>query len=269
MSNPWFRLYSEFAHDPKVQMMSEAMQRRYVMLMCMRCSNVTASLRNEEIAFQLRISDAELIETKAFFIEKGFIDDAWNLVNWDKRQFASDRDSSGAKRQKEFRERQREKKSVTLRNAPITLPDTDTDTDTDKKKEDKSSSAPNAKQVRFDAASGVFEVPEQFRLQWVKAYPAIEIDTELSQAASWLLANPKNAKSNYARFLVNWLSKAQDTAPVAQRQKVANKSEPDWNSKPAWAVKAGFEDLAAANLARCYERNAHEFSNGKRTEVAL
>lgn len=129
MTNPWFRLYSEFAHDPKVQMMPEAMQRRYIMLMCMRCSNVTVTLRDDEIAFQLRISDAELAETKRLFISKGFIDDAWNLVNWDKRQFASDHDPSGAERQKRYREKQREIKAVTLRNGQVTPPDTDTDTD--------------------------------------------------------------------------------------------------------------------------------------------
>jgi hypothetical protein len=125
MSNPWFRLYSEFAHDPKVQMMTEAMQRRYIMLMCMRCSNVTATLRNDEIAFQLRISESELKETKVFFIEKGFIDDSWNLVNWDKRQFKSDYDVSGAERQKRYRENKRN----ALRNVSLTLPDTDTDTE--------------------------------------------------------------------------------------------------------------------------------------------
>ena len=132
MSNPWFRMYAEFAHDPKVQMLSEVMQRRYIMLMCMRCSNVTVTLRDEEIAFQLRITDAELAETKALFVKKGFISNDWNLLNWEKRQFVSDHDPSGAERQKRFRE----KKRNALRNAPeqkdnapVTLPDTDTDTD--------------------------------------------------------------------------------------------------------------------------------------------
>ncbi len=37
MSNAWFRLYHEFSADPKVQMLSEADQRRYIMLLCMRC----------------------------------------------------------------------------------------------------------------------------------------------------------------------------------------------------------------------------------------
>lgn len=90
MANQWFRMYSEFATDAKVQMMSEAMQRRYLMLMCLRCSNTLVTLHDEEIAFQLRISNEELAETKALFIKKGFIDAAWNLLNWEKRQFASD-----------------------------------------------------------------------------------------------------------------------------------------------------------------------------------
>ena len=90
MANPWFRLYSEFAHDPKIQMLSEAMQRRYVMLMCLRCSEVLETLHETEIAFQLRLSTGELEETKQLFISKNFIDKHWNLLNWDKRQFVSD-----------------------------------------------------------------------------------------------------------------------------------------------------------------------------------
>lgn len=94
MANPWFRMYSEFSHDPKVQMMTEAMQRRYMMLMCLQCSNSLVTLHETEIAFHLRISDADLTETKALFISKGFIDKSWNLLNWEKRQFASDQSNA-------------------------------------------------------------------------------------------------------------------------------------------------------------------------------
>lgn len=90
MANQWFRLYAEFATDPKVQMMSESMQRRYIMLLCMRCSNSLVTLQDEEVAFQLRITAEELTETKALFIKKGFITSTWDLPNWEKRQFASD-----------------------------------------------------------------------------------------------------------------------------------------------------------------------------------
>lgn len=94
MANPWFRMYSEFANDPKVQMMNEAMQRRYVMIMCMRCSNDLVTLHETEIAFHLRITEDELEETKSLFIRKGFVDEDWNVLNWDKRQFVSDSSSA-------------------------------------------------------------------------------------------------------------------------------------------------------------------------------
>lgn len=132
MANPWFRMYAEFAHDPKVQMMPEAMQRRYMMLMCMRCSNALVTLHDDEIAFHLRISAPDLAETKALFVAKGFIDEAWNLLNWEKRQFASD--SSAQRVAKHRAAKKAEQKQGS--NADVTLPkqddnalDTDTDTE--------------------------------------------------------------------------------------------------------------------------------------------
>ena len=132
MANPWFRLYSEFAHDPKIQMLSEAMQRRYVMLMCLRCSETLETLHETEIAFQLRLSEAELIETKQLFISKNFIDKQWNLLNWDKRQFVSD---SSTMRVAKHRQKKKQESNVdeTLQKRQSNAIDTDTDTDTDKK----------------------------------------------------------------------------------------------------------------------------------------
>lgn len=126
MPNSWFRLYSEFSHDPKVQMMSEAMQRRLVMIFCMRCSE---TLQERSIAFHLRISEEELQETKKIFIANGFIDEDWNLLNWRKRQFISD---SSTDRVRKFRGKVSDetfpKRSETV---TVTTPDTDTDTESD------------------------------------------------------------------------------------------------------------------------------------------
>lgn len=117
MANQWFRMYSEFATDAKVQMMTEVMQRRYLMLMCLRCSNTLVTLQDEEIAFQLRIGNEELSETKALFIKKGFIDSSWNLLNWEKRQFASD---SSKERVAKHRALQKAKQSQ-ANNGDVTL----------------------------------------------------------------------------------------------------------------------------------------------------
>ena len=118
MSNPWFRFYHEWDADPKVQMLSEAMQRRLVMLFCSRCKGET--LQETERAFHWRISAQELTETKAAFLEKGFIDEDWNVVNWDRRQFISD---NVAERVRRFRERR--KQGGTLPKQNETLPQQD------------------------------------------------------------------------------------------------------------------------------------------------
>jgi hypothetical protein len=48
---------------------------------------------------------------------------------------------------------------------------------------------------------------------WHKAFPALDIRAQLDQMASWLEANPRNKKSNYSRFIHNWLARSQDKAP--------------------------------------------------------
>ena len=117
MPNPWFRMYAEFVHDPKVQMLSETMQRRYIMLMCLRCSNTLETLQEHEIAFYLRIDDAQLFETKTLFEQRGFINSSWHLLHWDKRQFASD---SSTPRVAKHRAKAKAKVRKTVRNVSET-----------------------------------------------------------------------------------------------------------------------------------------------------
>ena len=49
--------------------------------------------------------------------------------------------------------------------------------------------------------------------RWKDAFPAINVDAEILRAALWLKANPENRKSNYEKFLTNWLMRSQDRAP--------------------------------------------------------
>jgi hypothetical protein len=110
MANQWFRLYSEFSHDPKVQMLSEVNQRRLIMLFCIRC-NGNVTLQDEQVAFQLRISMDEWLVSKATFIDKNFINSDNEVLNWDKRQFVSD---SSAERVAKHRERMKQSSNVTV-----------------------------------------------------------------------------------------------------------------------------------------------------------
>jgi hypothetical protein len=128
MANPWFRLYSEFAHDPKIQMLPEAMQRRYVMLLCLKCSDTLETLHETELAFQLRLDETELLETKKLFISKNFIDKNWNILNWNKRQFISD---SSTMRVRKHRNKKKQigNDDETLQERSSNAIDTDTDTE--------------------------------------------------------------------------------------------------------------------------------------------
>lgn len=116
MANPWFRMYAEFATDPKVQMLPEKEQRRLVMLFCLRC-NGNETLQDEQVAFQLRISNEEWAASKAIFISKSFIDSDNEVLNWDKRQFVSD---SSTERVAKYREKKKQECNVS-----VTPPDTE------------------------------------------------------------------------------------------------------------------------------------------------
>ena len=178
MANTWFRMYSEFATDAKVQSMSEAMQRRLMMLFCLRSCDVLVTLHDDELAFQLRITDEELAETKALFLRKGFINDAWEIINWDKRQFTSDRSSH---RTAAYRERKKNGVVTSQKRHGDAL---DTDTDTENKEH--GTDAPRKATPRFNphAELKARGVSDQTAADWItlrKTKKAVVTSTALSQ----------------------------------------------------------------------------------------
>lgn len=205
MANQWFRMYSEFATDAKVQMLSEAMQRRYLMLMCLRCSNALVTLHDEEIAFQLRISDEELAETKALFIKKGFIDSAWNLLNWEKRQFASDSSKDRVAKHRALQKQKQEQASngdVTLHETKANGLDTDTDTDTEQ-----SNSAPSAKSPRGTALPKDWTLPDDWKTWAEKERPDVDVVTVSESFRDFWIAKPgkDGRKADWQATWRNWV----------------------------------------------------------------
>lgn len=91
-------MYAEFATDPKVQSLTECMQRRYVMLLCLRCNNELHGLTDGEVACAMRISEDEALKTKESLTSKGLITEQWEPTNWDKRQYVSDTSNERVKR---------------------------------------------------------------------------------------------------------------------------------------------------------------------------
>jgi hypothetical protein len=81
-------------------------------------------------------------------------------------------------------------------------------------KEKKKEQRAHAIKPTFDEESRSFVGIDDDTIKlWSEAYPALDIRAEIKRAAAWLFANPKNRKSDYLRFLTNWLNRAQDRAP--------------------------------------------------------
>ena len=197
MANPWFRLYSEFAHDPKVQMLSEEMQRRYVMLMCLRCSETLVTLHETEIAFQLRLTEQELEETKSLFISKKFIDRQWNLLNWDKRQFVSDSSTMRVAKHRQ-KKKQASNADETLQERPSNAIDTDTDTDSDKKQ--------NKRKLGSRLAQD-FILPDDWEYWANKQRPELNAKLVADQFKDYWIAQPgqKGVKLDWEATWRNWV----------------------------------------------------------------
>lgn len=115
MANPWFRFYSEFQDDPKVQMMPMEMRYHFVMLLCSRCK--TDALSDSVIAFQWRMQIAEVVPIKKALVAAGLIDNSWKVTAWDKRQFVSD---SSTDRVNKYRKNLRETPKQRYRNVSET-----------------------------------------------------------------------------------------------------------------------------------------------------
>ncbi len=139
----WFRLYTEFSTDPKVQSLSEAMQRRFIMILCFYAKGDLQKWSDKQISYALRISEKEWQKTLKIFKECSFVDDDLNIINWNKRQYRSDHSRS---RVRAHRKRVCNVTStlqsgysngnVTLQsgysNGDVTPPETETETETEK-----------------------------------------------------------------------------------------------------------------------------------------
>jgi len=217
MSNPlpWFRLYSEFAKDPKIQSMTEPMQRRLIMLFCLQCSEELNALDDDELCCVMRIDVVTLHETLQLFEKKRFIDEKRNILNWDKRQYKSD---SSNERVKKYREKQRVKEKKRYCNVTITPPDTDTDTEL----------TPISPKGDFEKFWDLF--PRQRRGDKAKAKKAYDIalkkDTEeniLSGLRSYIQS--EEVSKGYAKGCTAWLNDSRWTNEYEPHKKAMDDYE--------------------------------------------
>ncbi len=119
MPLPWFRFYTEFAHDPKVQTLPIPWRFAFTMILCWHAEGELGKLPDRVKAKIFEMTMEELEEMKETFTDLGFIENGWTPKNWEKRQRASDTSNA---RVKAFRERKRQGVTLQspLRNGDVT-----------------------------------------------------------------------------------------------------------------------------------------------------
>lgn len=231
----WFRLYSDILTDWKLESLAFEDQRHFIFILACKSAGhldepyPNSSAMDRAMGRRLGLFGEAVEQAKRRLMEVGLIDETWQPLAWNKRQFKSDKDSTAAERQRRFRELRasRVTSRVTSRTvtANVTRLDTDTDTDKDTEKikpiaptraEKPARSEPKIEHVKFingtECPVGKFDVAKEIRLQWVEAYPAVQIGTELEKAAAWVMSNPAKRKKDWRRFLNNWMMRAQERA---------------------------------------------------------
>lgn len=110
-----------------------------------------------------------------------------------------------------------------------------------------------AEGIGFDG-EGWMGISDRDREAWTKAYPACDIDRQVAAAAEWAKANPRKAKRNWRRFIVNWLSRKQErggdvasTRPLTPDGKIAY---PDYETRQQAMERRARAKIAAEQLER-------------------
>lgn len=201
MSLPWLRLYTEFASDPKVQILAFEDQRHYVMLLCLKGNGVldaaapSEGYRERLVAKALGLDPASASEAKRRLTEGGLIDPAWHPLKWDARQFQSD---SSAERVRRFREKSRRNVTVTLQKRPSNAIDqTQNRSDTDKT-QSRGDARGEPRAVRSTAARlpGDFELTEGRRFYATQQGIADPLRTFENFRDYWIAASGAKARKH-------------------------------------------------------------------------
>ena len=140
---PWFRMYVDFLNDPKIVRLAFEDQRHFIGLLALKSDGALDDLEDDPdlldriVAQRLWIDHAIIREVKKRLISAGLIDECWQPIAWQKRQFMSDTDPTATERKRRQRERERntdvtDASRVTVTN--VTRTDTDTDTESEEQK---------------------------------------------------------------------------------------------------------------------------------------
>lgn len=168
-SKPWFRMYVDAVDDEKLRLLAFEDRWHFVAILCLKRAGLldagdTLALLDRKMAVKLGLGDRELGELRRRLMEVGLIDERWQPLGWEGRQYESDTSTDRVRR---FRDKQGtssrdsgaglrqptnpqpengcstpaddETAMKRFRNVSETAPDTETESDTESEEEPKGS----------------------------------------------------------------------------------------------------------------------------------
>ena len=236
-------MYASFAGDPVVQSMSEAEQRRYVMLLCLKCDGlldrpIRKDVKERLIAKAMGLSDETFHETFQLFHSLNLVDKDWQPSAWSKRQYTSDVSTSRVRRyRKSLKQKEKGNVSETLHetdgNSCRNGPDTEQiqiRTEGDKEGSHRSPACPFKEIVaRYNQAAEAIDLPRcssltesrkrAIRARWNSSLVERDMD-RMENFFQRVEAQPFLAGKNSRQWRANidWLFKESNFQKVAEMQ---------------------------------------------------
>jgi hypothetical protein len=247
---PWFRMYTDFLNDSKMVSLSFEDQRHFIAVLALKCAavldqNCDPRVLDRIIANRLWIEFAEISDLKNRLSAARLIDEHWQPIAWDRRQYVSDCDPTAAERSRRYREKKGASRVASRTDhGCVTPPDTETEVDKDEEqKGDKSpSSSVKQKAVHSDA----------FEQAW-SLYPDRPNNNKASAWRAWKAriasgASPHEMVDGAKRYQL--YCRADNTEPRYVKQASAFFG-PDEHFKLPWTPVA---QLARSNSVRDQHR---------------
>lgn len=228
--------------------MPEPLRWRLVALMCLRCDESLLKLTEEELAFALRLTMDELAQTKKVFLQKRFIDDEWQLLNWGKRQFASDDSKGRVQRHRDKMKGQPELFDV-QNDVKRYSNGLDTEADTETKQKDSCGAA--AEGIALPVLDGAPYIPTQAEFaRYQILYPTVDVTQQFRSMCGWLEANGPKKRAGVRRFIAGWLKRELNEArtPDARPDPTVGMKKQD--DSEARRTKERAEQLAVYRYSR-------------------
>jgi hypothetical protein len=148
MSNPWFRMYTDFLRDPKILSLAFEDQRHFIAVLALKCdgtldNGASGQMLDRMVAQLIWADHSAITEIKRRLVEARLIDRNWQPLAWEKRQYKSDTSVERTRKWRETKQKKVGDGDVTSQRRHVRRhgdgvdTDTDTDTDTDKEPERK------------------------------------------------------------------------------------------------------------------------------------